>query len=383
MKTSRSIRSAALFTALCVIACAEYRVTLDGGTVLDGGTEDASVAGDGGTPDGGAGDGGAADANGFPMIDLDAGFPYGTCADLGREVTLSPLDLMVLLDVSGSMDYDLKWVAVKSAMTSFVTQPQFNGLGVGVEYFPQRILCKEDIYATPEIPIGLLPGNSSGILTSLDGQRMSGGTPTATALAGAVTYLQAHLATPQAAGRKAVIVLATDGVPDETCGGVGSAARQNTIDNVVEVAAGAALSSPPIQTFVIGVGKELTSLDMVADAGGTDTAVLVDVAGNADVQFLAALTQIRKQALGCDFEITDAMLNGDTGARVLFIPNDGTAPLLPPNVTDLAACDPMKQGWYWEDPATMKKVVLCPKTCDTITSGITGSLKVEIACRIN
>jgi hypothetical protein len=382
-----------------VCACADYhlQVTPDASVEpsLDAGTD----AGD----DAGAGDGGLEPDAGKLGNRYDAGFEV--CADVGRTVTLSPLDLFILLDVSGSMDYDYKWVAVKSAMKSFAGSKQFDGLGVGVQYFPLRAQCRTDVYQAPAVPIATLPGNKDSIYFSLDQQRMSGGTPTVPALTGVLAYTQSYLTQFSAdAGRKAAIVLATDGVPDDSCvGDEDGGVLVNSIANVELIARGGASSSPSVQTFVIGVGKELGVLDGIAAAGGTKKAVLVDVSANADVQFLTALTQIRKEALGCDFATPpdDPQHPIDrTKVRVGFVPDDNSPDIAVPQVTEQAACG-ANQGWYYNgetsdggvDDAGValdggvvapagSKLILCPATCDAVTSGHTGVLKIEFACGI-
>lgn len=361
-----------VLSVVSVLSCTDYRIHLD---------EDAGD-GDGGS-DGGSH--GGTDAGLLPDAGDESDFTGEVCASIGRPVTLVPLDLLVLLDVSGSMDYDLKWVAVKSALTSFVSRSDLSGLGVGLQYFPQRAQCRVDAYETPAVPIGVLPGQSTTILGSLEVQRMSGGTPTVPALQGTVAYAKSYLGDPAHAGRKAAIVLATDGMPDTSCSGADlsdAGVLPNSIANVAAVARGSATSSPEVKTFVIGVGKELGPLDEVADAGGTTSAVLVDVTGNADVQFLSALTRIRHDALGCDFSLPANSTDVDyTKARIRFEPDNGGPVVRVPRRADYAACSG-GQGWYFDNPAAPTKVILCDLTCDTITGGNSGTFRVEFACGV-
>jgi len=366
------LRSLALL--LLATACADYR--LEEGP--DGSVQAGGGAG-GGTGQGGGAGGGSGD---LPDAGEDPNF--AGCIDVGRQVLLAPLDLFLLLDVSGSMDYDFKWAGVKSALKSFIANPRFDGLGVGVQYFPLVAQCRVEAYQAPAVPFGLLPGNAARIGNSLDEQRMSGGTPTVPALEGASAYARSYLQQPANAGRKAAIVLATDGVPDQSCAGPTGpdAGLPNTLANVVQVALASANSSPKVETFVIGVGSELGALNDIAVAGGTGKAVLVDVAANADVQFLAALTQIRRDALGCDFAVPYVQGVDLRRAQVVFVPSDGTAHVFMPHRSDKAACL-QAQGWYYDDPLTPTKVVLCEASCDLVTQGRTGDLKVEFACGVN
>jgi hypothetical protein len=364
---SRTARGAFVALALLGLAaktsCTSYKLTLgdDGGT---GG-------GDGGTGGGyfDAGDG----------ILPDAGFEV--CADVGRQVELSPLDLFILLDVSGSMDYDNKWVAVSGAMKNFITRPDFSDLAVAIQYFPLRLQCDASAYQVPAVPFDLLPNNAAAIGASLDEQRMQGGTPTVPALEGTMGYVKSYLSQSPDAGRKAALVLATDGVPDNSCVGV-SSGLLNNLENVATVAGNAATSDPPVKTFVIGVGKDLGALDLIADAGGTQKAILVDVAGNADVQFLNALTQIRRDALDCSFQVPGANDITRDKARVRFVPDDGTLAFGVPQVPTAGDCM-QGPGWFFDDPTMPTKLTLCDATCEAVSQGKTGRLYIEFACGVN
>lgn len=76
----------------------------------------------------------------------------GIDACVGEKSTgeLVPVDLFVMLDISGSMtdlteDGTDKWTRVKEALTAFLTDEESAGLGVGIQYFP---LTKAGVPAT-------------------------------------------------------------------------------------------------------------------------------------------------------------------------------------------------------------------------------------------
>ena len=64
------------------------------------------------------------------------------CAGTLVEAQRIPLDMYVMLDVSGSMLQETadavttKWQAVSSALTDFLSDPMFDGMGVGLQIFP-------------------------------------------------------------------------------------------------------------------------------------------------------------------------------------------------------------------------------------------------------
>jgi hypothetical protein len=66
--------------------------------------------------------------------------PGAACAGELHEGKLVPVDLLFLLDISGSMEESAgtqsKWVAVRDAVSAFLNDPKSAGLGVGMETFP-------------------------------------------------------------------------------------------------------------------------------------------------------------------------------------------------------------------------------------------------------
>ena len=109
-----------------------------------------------------------------------------------------------MLDKSGSMMLDgTRWPPVAQALKSFVTNPNSDGLGVGLGYFPlaqgTTTVCDMNVYATPDVPIGVLPGQASTLTASIDAHDFAlaqahdpdhYGTPTRPALEGATNYVR-------------------------------------------------------------------------------------------------------------------------------------------------------------------------------------------------
>jgi hypothetical protein len=98
-----------------------------------------------------------ADAGAVP----DGGLPNqeGQCAGESQAAKQVPLDLLLLVDRSGSMTDQApggktKWEMAQTALTSFVQDPKSDGLGVGLQFFPQVVSC------TGEMDCGF-PGTAS------------------------------------------------------------------------------------------------------------------------------------------------------------------------------------------------------------------------------
>jgi Mg-chelatase subunit ChlD len=305
--------------------------------------------------------------------------PDTTCAASTTEAKPTPLDLALLVDTSYSMDFDLRWQYVKGALSAFVSSPAEDSLGLSLQFFPERDQCDVDAYAAPVLPMAAVVDSRTDIVKTLESRRMSGGTPLVQALQGIGRYAAGWA--EQHPDHRTVIVVATDGVPDDTCA-ASSLNPPNDLPNAAATAKALATGTPPLPVFVIGVGEELDALGSIAQAGGTGDAVLIKDGASAQKQFLDALRDIRKQSLGCDYVVPKGgatPIDYDTvnvdftaaGRRESFYyvskPADCT---LKPDST-----------WYYDDPNDPTKIVLCPDTCSAVTSAPTARIDIAYGCK--
>lgn len=345
-----------------------------------GSAEDGGIAGgDGGATAGGKGGGSAASGSGATSgsgggLILEGGPGDGAltdanaCATETQKAEPLPLDIYIMLDKSGSM-LGTKWTSTVSAINSFVNDAQSAGIGVGLDFFPDNPECSIGTYSTPSVPIATLPGNAPNISSALSSTGPSGGTPTLPAMQGALTYAQTHaIKNPD---HVVVIVLATDGQPNDcnsSVGGVSGIAQQGVN------------GSPKILTFVIGVGSALSNLNQIAQAGGTNSAFIVDTSGNVGQQFIDALNAIRGAALACEYLIPKPQTGtvDPTKVNVTFTP-DGGQPETWPKYANEAACPPTGNGWYYDNDVAPTKILLCPGTCSMVKN-TKGQVDVLFGC---
>jgi Mg-chelatase subunit ChlD len=308
--------------------------------------------------------------------------PDASCAGESQSVELAPLDMVIALDTSYSMDFLGKWPAVKQAINVFTADKSFAGLGMGIQYFPIRGQCTASEYAKLAVAVGRIPDNAQAIGESLASQRMSGGTPMAPMLQGVLEVARGQARDhPE---RNVVIVLATDGIPDNTCTKSIEGSLSNTIANVVAVAKDGASGSPAIRTFVVGVGTELTALNQIARAGSGDDAFFVDTAKDIQGALVRALTEIRRRALSCEHAVPTLAGPGQVilydRVNVIFRANGQSEVFY--NVSDKDKCAVAGQNaWYYDNPAAPKKIVLCPKTCDKVQAVAEGAFDVQFGCK--
>lgn len=364
-----------LFTmALTSLACSavdpddsaeERTVSGYGGASGSGGTQ-AGSGGSGATPSLGSGGSGGSGASGSDPKE---------CATAAFEAEPIPVDLAIMLDQSGSMALPAAgggtlWSAVTGALQTFFTSPKAAGIGASLQFFPlggQN--CMVGAYANPAVPMAPLPGNAAALQSSLAGHFPNGMTPTGPALGGAIQYATGYAqANP---GHKVAVVLATDGMPTECA--------PQDIGSIAQLAATAFTGSPSVPTFVIGVGGALTALNTIAIAGGTGQAYIVDTNAGAGDQFLKALEKIKVAALACEYALPSGSEPVDITQVNVEITPSGGAPTIIPGVGAAANCG-TSPGWYYDDPKSPTKIILCPATCDSLAGDSAAKIEIVLGC---
>ena len=111
----------------------------------------------------------------------DAG-PPKTCAEEVHQATAVPVDLLFLVDTSGSMGEltkaddptsPIKWNEIRQALMTFLSDPGSSGLGAGLVFFPNTFqTCQSDSEC---FPIALPPGVGSGFLCGFPGVCVAAG----------------------------------------------------------------------------------------------------------------------------------------------------------------------------------------------------------------
>ncbi|MEZ4224167.1 MAG: VWA domain-containing protein [Polyangiaceae bacterium] len=378
------------------------------------GSDDGSSVGGGASSGTGAkGGNGGNGGNGGGIIITDGGGNGGNGGSLGDAACATqvyngerlPLDMYIVFDRSGSMSTQTAsgtlWEATKQAFLTFIQSPTTAGIGVGLQFFPPGQSsgsncfgvppcasgcidfagfcvpggdegCLPSDYLPPSVFIEQLPGVAPKVTAALNGTSPGGGTPTTPAMKAAGQAVTSYAA--QNPTRKVIIVLATDGNPNDC---------NSDIASVSAVAKAAAASSPPVSTFVIGInnsGVNTSGLDQIAAAGGTTKALIVDPA-KAGAEFLAAIQAIQGQALGCTFKMPPPPA-GETinpnQVNVWYTPSAGSPELIY-KVPNAAGCDPTLGGWYYPNPQNPQEVELCPTSCSKI-EGTKGEVRIELGC---
>jgi hypothetical protein len=236
-----------------------------------------------------------------------------------------------------------------------------------------RTSCAPDDYARPTVDLGLLPGVGSAIVRALETQELGGSTPTLPALAGALDRARARgLESP---GSKVIVLLATDGFP-AAC----DDALPDPFDEAPDASAGipAVVSvaqagvADGIDTFVVGVfepeqeAEARENFVRIAEAGGTEEALVISTEDDVTVQLLEALNALRAGVRTCVYAIPAEGAVPDPRDLQVRLLQRGDATELN-RVVGLDGCDRREGGFFFqqdiEDGARPGYVELCPSSC--------------------
>ncbi|HVJ16596.1 MAG TPA: hypothetical protein VM686_14240 [Polyangiaceae bacterium] len=244
----------------------------------------------------------------------------------------------------------------------------------------QSASCDAADYSTPAEEIQALPDAAEVILDSINAQMPAGNTPSAAALGGALTYAGAWAADHPT--HTVVTLFATDGLPTQC--------QPQDFPTIAALATDAFEATPSVSTYVVGVFPPdnpavQQSLDLIADAGGTEQAFMIDTSQDVAEQFLAALNAIRGTRLDCEFQVPEAP-DGQTldynYVNVQFSA-DGSTELLG-YVASADDCGVTQGGWYYDvDPAdgdAPTKILVCPSTCEAFQGAVDGQVEIALGC---
>jgi hypothetical protein len=304
------------------------------------------------------------------------------CVGSRSKAELVPVNLVVLLDRSGSMgdgvngDPKLKWNPVVAGLDAFFADAQSAGMQAALQFFTNPFAtsqvdeCNPGEYYAMAVPMTPLPDAQT--FTAKIAQVMPmGNTPTLPALQGAISYAQDTQAktTP---GARTAIVLVTDGEPD-FCD-----------SSVNDVALAVAKVAATLPTYVIGVGTSATdtmALDQIAKAGATGQSIPVSVGDpvKTKADILSALQGIRGLVLSCDFAIP-APPQGMTidFQRVNVDYTSSTSGFVQLGYDSMCMSG---MGWHYDNAGSPTKVQLCSGTCQTVRQDHGGQIDVVFGCR--
>lgn len=347
------------------------------------------------------------------ITSMGGGPGFESCVGEARQAEGVGIDMYVVLDRSGSMQWEgasdngpgdcplglgaapgnaSKWCLATHALAEYFTSEFAAHNKAALQYMPINGITYESGsavcttgggIANAVVPLAQLPAAATdALITSLDGEDpgggMGGGTPIEAALNGIATYTAAN-ADPT---RPMIGVLITDGDP-RNCDEVPTSLAQ---------VIAAHLQATTIRTFIIGMtGASNGNLETLALAGGAPPHTdfcgdgpspchYWNVGDGDPAAFVSALQQIQQSAtLPCDFTIP-VPPDGkdlDPGLVNLTFTNDVGVVSNVAHVNDELSCAGA-DGWYYDNNLAPTTVKLCPTTC-TAAEGATQGANVDVS----
>ncbi|MDP3276616.1 MAG: vWA domain-containing protein [Deltaproteobacteria bacterium] len=371
--------------AVMSVACSEPmgRFNLDGGSGGEGGMSSM--------------DGGFVMPEAGPRPDRDPTMidPDAACATQNSPTTRAPMNLLILLDRSGSMDGcatggsgscggRTKWAAAQQGIVSLLRALE-DDARVGLMFFPASSNASSaDGYRRPAAPIAPLRMNRDTLIGQIMGARPTGNTPMACAMPGAIEYFRSMFT--ENGSRN--IMLITDGEPSDECSGAMCSPFDITcLINASSLAKAAiqgsvvrgARNMPTIRTFALGTpDADPAFLSSVAINGGSARMAGCEpndchyTLGTAtfEADLNRALDSVRDRAGTCEFELMVDRTMADPGLiNVYYTPMGGTGRLVPRDTSHT-------NGWDFA-PGGMS-IVFYGMLCDEIRSGRNSGSNVRI-----
>ena len=330
-----------------------------------------------GEPDGAGGGGGsdaAAGADARPTIDS------GSCAAVSSEATVAsaPVDIVWIVDSSGSMDDET--AAVQGALNDFSTFIEASGIDHHViligdagamsvppplggsarfrhvnQFIDSHDALQQIVQTYPMWQDFLRPDSVKHFVVVTDDESDWSASQFNTQLAGL------------------------------TAPGFSDGYTFHSICSEEAVVFSPPPPLPPIMgpcTGGLGAGGAaapgMTYINMTAATGGVWRSIC---SSNWDPVFDAVAVAVSvPTALPCAYDIPDPP-SGETlnpgEVNLAYTPSGGTTELIP-MVTGASACT--GEGWYYDDPANPSRIYVCPTTCTRFTGDPTGRVDIQFHC---
>ncbi|HPB97849.1 MAG TPA: hypothetical protein PKW66_18145 [Polyangiaceae bacterium] len=375
---------------------------------------------------GGGGDSGSGGSEPPDAAPPDANFQYDApvtdtslnqdtaCAASRVEVTLTPLDMYIMLDRSGSMvepgyswspkptggititggdcNYDpavpplnSRWCYSVYALSGYFKSAEASGNRAALQVFPVGTMntCPPpDFLATPLVGYQTLTGGAQTLINALNNADPLGSiTPTKAALHGIAGFTSAN----KTSGRITIGILITDGIPNSCAPDDGA-----TLGSIVD----AHLKATGIRTYVISMtgvspaGYQV--LEAIASKGGAPSHTqycsgsispchFYDVGNGDSAVFKEVLKKIQQNAIGCSYSLptTDAGVVDLDQIAVQYTPGGTGTPIDLERVNAVGACK--NNAWYY-DNASPPNIVLCPSTCAVVEKDDNPRVDILVGC---
>jgi hypothetical protein len=332
------------------------------------------------------------------------------CATAEAQAQHLPVYMLMILDGSGSMADDNKWIAAVGALDAIFDElltEQNSALGMGLTVFGDaNDTTITDTTAGPydkvDVPVGFVnQAQHLALRQRIDLTSPNLGTPTYEVMSGQFPLMETFAPqAPLASGGKRVVVLMTDGVPDPDMP-AGQNEQPYTLQ-LVQTEFNKAPPQGPITTFVVGVGPlgpptvpveyDPRWLGALAIAGGAPNLPCDPnevnnpsnmcffqitpggkTAAELKQEFIDTITKIRSIALGCDFKLDKSGGPIDPSqVNVVYTDGSGNQTVVPQDPSN---------GWTYDNPTNPSEVDLHGQACANVKADPNGKIEIVIGCK--
>ena len=325
------------------------------------------------------------------------------CATAEATAERRPVYMLMVLDGSGSMDLQQKWAATVPALSEVfdslakTADPSF-GLGLTVFSDDNDKTDGDGPYPNVDVPIRVVDASQAALLKArITSTKPSSSTPTLKVLQGQYPALETFApAAPLPANGKRVLVLLTDGVPDD------GAVEQKAVVKLAAEELKKTGASGPVATFAVGIGNvqplDATTYDPrfmgeLATAGGTANAACTagetsdiskmchfqvvpngKTAAQIRQELIDALNRIRGAALSCDYALEKSASGAvdPSKVNVSFTDASGKETVIPQSAAD---------GWSYDNATAPTRVIVNGAKCDQLKGDTKGRVKIILGCK--
>ena len=315
-----------------------------------------------------------------------------SCSTTTADARRLPVNLLIVLDRSGSMSERGKWAAAQSGLRTLLGRLD-GSIRVGLTMFPAPsgagAADRVTTYNTPLVPIEALSTNRARLDSVLSGASPSGNTPMNCATEGSRNYFGEF---PMDGSRN--VILITDGAPTAECTTAPMCAlippdfacllaQGNVASNEVRVSvARGARGTPPIRYFVAGTPDASdTFLSDLAFTGNTPRTPDCQrttschyrlETGSFEADLTRALDEIRGRAVSCEFAVdADPSRVDPARVNVNVTTGSGGATVVPRDVDH-------NNGWDYS--AGMRSVVLHGPACQRVLADDGAQVRIVFGC---
>lgn len=327
--------------------------------------------------------------------------PDAACATTTADTRRVPVNLLVVLDRSGSMadvprgGTRSKWASAVAAIQALLTRLD-DDLRVGITVFPS--VGSPGVvggYTTPAVSVAPLAMTRMPIQRLLSSTSPTGNTPMACAMDGSMQYFERSTLE----GSRNVVLI-TDGQPTNECTGSDvltacnpfgpldvflrcTMAENTRYQTAVQVSvARGARGTPPVQTYVAGTQDASdTFLSDLAVTGNTGRApsCRADMTchyrlgtDSFEDDLGRALDDIRGRALTCEFAVDTDPTRVDPTRVNVNLSGTGVSQQVVPRDVD------HRDGWDYSDG--MRNVVLYGPACERVRTDPAARVQILFGC---